>query len=849
MPTYPIILTTEAATKAFITSLDGCANIPVVVPPTVASGEAGKIGLKDQVRTNYYSSWTLIPEEKNLMYHFAVSTTGPYVDYRLGAEVSAEVLKWMPDPDSCSESGSDNVYDPDLEEREEDEDDGEVGGADGHAPSTTANGGSAAASADGSKPPVVREQKPVVTAQEWATAITKADIERILAAHVQGTDIVAEDNRSAGAKAQRRESRQAARSGGTEAHGVHDNRKPAVVCGTIKPSAPQKAGVTAYQVVPTPIVDLEALTNHYKAAAKANEELTKKLEKSATENTELLQKNAEAHTRIKELEDEAAQQRAVIEDLSARLAGLMMSPVASRVAATPQTVAAGAAAAASSSPCAIAAVLDYGDDDNVDEATFAERLAKVLDDRRKYNDEAWMKAHKLGKKSREYELFMLRENTLSSRMKRALEKEKQLAADLVADAAATAAAAMTPAAEVDGARAHDTPEVRVAAVRAVGRGAKVAHIATIFNRDEKSIRNWVAIGEEKLLAEKIVNRAAPVTDAIIAIVKPFFEGRSDANAPQFAEIFDEIKAKWPANQPLPHRSTIQEAISRTDYAPRKACVRDNLTTNQKATRYNFCPENYSVFNRLIGDEQLVADYAVKRRAWRACIGRKADDPEAYDRARTEWEAVEKVMNVKLAVIMSGITFSDEKWFSTNRCSHYVYVHKDSEYIPSRSKNRHPPKIMLWMGITYGSHTRPMWLKPGTNISSETYATFLLDGFFNDKDQPLTRIFMEDGAGPHSPQKVDGIFTARGKAHLLKLFSRMKWPPYSPDLNPIENVWGWMEHQKAAYRGQLHNADDIRTFCDKLVASPAFQDVVNKNILSFYARIFDVMEAKGERLYK
>jgi transposase len=46
--------------------------------------------------------------------------------------------------------------------------------------------------------------------------------------------------------------------------------------------------------------------------------------------------------------------------------------------------------------------------------------------------------------------------------------------------------------------------------------------------------------------------------------------------------------------------------------------------------------------------------------------------------------------------------------------------------------------------------------------------------------------MEDGAKVH-----------KGKARLPRLnkgIRGFKWPPSSPDLNPIEKVWRWMKHK-------------------------------------------------------
>lgn len=52
------------------------------------------------------------------------------------------------------------------------------------------------------------------------------------------------------------------------------------------------------------------------------------------------------------------------------------------------------------------------------------------------------------------------------------------------------------------------------------------------------------------------------------------------------------------------------------------------------------------------------------------------------------------------------------------------------------------------------------------------------------------IFMHDGAGPHCAHIVQDVLEE------LQI-EVMIWPPYSPDLNPIENLWSVMK--KGIYR--------------------------------------------------
>ena len=49
--------------------------------------------------------------------------------------------------------------------------------------------------------------------------------------------------------------------------------------------------------------------------------------------------------------------------------------------------------------------------------------------------------------------------------------------------------------------------------------------------------------------------------------------------------------------------------------------------------------------------------------------------------------------------------------------------------------------------------------------------------------------MQDNAPCHKAKSIMD-FLASNQVEMIQ------WPPYSPDLNPIENVWGWMKRELA-----------------------------------------------------
>ena len=96
--------------------------------------------------------------------------------------------------------------------------------------------------------------------------------------------------------------------------------------------------------------------------------------------------------------------------------------------------------------------------------------------------------------------------------------------------------------------------------------------------------------------------------------------------------------------------------------------------------------------------------------------------------------------------------------------------------------------MVWAGIIKDEPVGPFCVEDGLKINSQTYCQFLEDTFFKQwyrkKSAAFKKamIFIQDNAPSHASKYSTAWF---------KDDRIMTWPPPSPNLNPIENLWDFL----------------------------------------------------------
>jgi transposase len=155
--------------------------------------------------------------------------------------------------------------------------------------------------------------------------------------------------------------------------------------------------------------------------------------------------------------------------------------------------------------------------------------------------------------------------------------------------------------------------------------------------------------------------------------------------------------------------------------------------------------------------------------------------------------------------------------------------------------KYPVKCMIWGAIGPNYKSPLIWFR-GT-IDSNSYIRALHENrIFDDLDQrfPNGYIFQQDGASPHTSNY--SMEYLRNRVRLLP--QECKWPASSPDISPIEEVWGYIKNNLDT--SNIKDAETLFREVEKVWNNISL-DMINHLMNSLHPRIWALEDLEGHSL--
>ena len=159
-----------------------------------------------------------------------------------------------------------------------------------------------------------------------------------------------------------------------------------------------------------------------------------------------------------------------------------------------------------------------------------------------------------------------------------------------------------------------------------------------------------------------------------------------------------------------------------------------------------------------------------------------------------------------------VLWSDEKWFvlnqSPNRKNEVIWAPENPNTVV-QCKKAHGAKVMAWVGMIDGKVLPVHWFVG--SVDGPAYLDMLRRIVWPAVKGLATRrnyYFQQDGASPHVTEEVMEFLRSKFGDRIISRKSEHHWPPYSPDLNPLDFSF-WSQAMAHVTRVEPTNIRDLK----------------------------------------
>ena len=193
------------------------------------------------------------------------------------------------------------------------------------------------------------------------------------------------------------------------------------------------------------------------------------------------------------------------------------------------------------------------------------------------------------------------------------------------------------------------------------------------------------------------------------------------------------------------------------------------------------------------------------------------------------------------------TFSDESTVEihTRKGKTRFLIERAERYLPQYvdgAVQGGGGKLMIWSYISYDKGIGPLVFVPDgmdaakyKKLLAKHVLNHMLDQI-NPLDSSVVPMYQDDGASSHDSHLVVDYCASVG-------IQRPFWPAKSPDMNPIEYVWGWVKDRLSRLDHQPSNIEELKRDIELI-----WRSITHFEIMNLYegmpARIQSLKDANG-----